>query len=48
MYSTNSEVKVSASKRLGNGIAVIALLRSLYVGRDGPGDGLSVCAAKMP
>lgn len=45
---TNSEVRVSASKRLGNGVVVIALLRSVKLDRDEPGAGLSVRAAKIP
>lgn len=44
----NSEVRVSASKRLGNGVVVRALLLSVKLEREEPGGGLSVWAAKSP
>lgn len=41
MYCTNSEVSVSASKRLGKGVVASARLRSVKLEREEPGVGLS-------
>jgi hypothetical protein len=50
MYATNSDVSVSASKRLGKGVVARARLRSVKLEREdvGPGDSAWLAGAKIP